>query len=553
MHDILLLNIVRDNSLSSSFLDCLGQHSIASYLELNGYVARVFSGRTNEVKEIINSQLKHSIKAVGFYVSSDNLNISYNIIKWIKKYYDLKVIIGGPEAVSCNENFIRETGCDAVIESEGEEPVKRFLDYINGKDELKNIPNLKYIDENNEFKRNPVTYFLENLDDIPFPSRNNSLNGKFRQGSMVGILTGRGCPFSCSFCYEGANSKNVRFRSISHVMNEIDDIIESNPNLTVINIYDDTFTLIKDRVYEFCNEIRKRNIFWVCEGHISNILKYPEMLEYMVNSNLIGLQIGIESGSDKVLKAYNKKTTAKDILEVVKICKKAGLSSLAGNFIIGGAFEDINTYNESLSLAKEMIKEGRAMFECRTVFLAPYPHTRISEHPEEFGLHPDEGIIKHSIYTMHNPVMSTDSLSIDEIYKLRKNFNDEIEKTYHEQAKYCTRKEIQNSIMKNGRMVNRLFTWNEFYERYEHITCFMKNALYNKISYNEIYFPIRTFCNPNYINEYDISELEKKFLLLSDGRHTIKDISERLYLKAIQAEKIYHRLYDKCFVYLSEF
>lgn len=76
MHDILLLNIVRDNSLSSSFLDCLGQHSIASYLELNGYVARVFSGRTNEVKEIINSQLKHSIKAVGFYVSSDNLNIS---------------------------------------------------------------------------------------------------------------------------------------------------------------------------------------------------------------------------------------------------------------------------------------------------------------------------------------------------------------------------------------------------------------------------------------------------------------------------------------------
>ena len=108
MHDILLLNIVRDNSLSSSFLDCLGQHSIASYLELNGYVARVFSGRTNEVKEIINSQLKHSIKAVGFYVSSDNLNISYNIIKWIKEYYDLKVIIGGPEAVSCNENFIRE-------------------------------------------------------------------------------------------------------------------------------------------------------------------------------------------------------------------------------------------------------------------------------------------------------------------------------------------------------------------------------------------------------------------------------------------------------------
>lgn len=553
MHDILLLNIVRDNSLSSSFLDCLGQHSIASYLEINGYVARVFSGRTNEVKKIIDSQIKYSIKVVGFYVSADNLNISYNIAKWIKANYDLKVIIGGPEAVSCNENFIRETHCDAVIESEGEEPVKKFLDYVNGKEDLKNIPNLKYIDDNGIFKKNPVTYFLENLDDVPFPNCKNSLNGKFRQGNMVGILTGRGCPFSCSFCYEGANSKNVRFRSISHVMAEIDYIIATNPNLTVINIYDDTFTLIKDRVYQFCDEIKKRNVFWVCEGHISNILKYPEMLKYMVDSNLVGLQIGIESGSDKVLKAYNKKTTSKDILEVVKICKKSGLSSLAGNFIIGGAFENIDTFNESLSLAKNMIKEGRAMFECRTVFLAPYPHTRISEHPEQFGLYPNKELIEHSIYTMHNPVMSTDSLSIEDIYNLRIKFNDEIEKTYYEQTKYCTRKELENSFIKNGRMVNRLFTWNEFYEKYEHITCFMKNALYNKIDYNIQYYPIRTFCNPDYIKDYDVSSIEKKFLLLSDGRHSIDNISKILYLKPVQAQKIYHKLYDRCFVYLSEF
>lgn len=553
MHDILLLNIVRDNSLNSSFLDCLGQHSIASYLEIHGYVARFFSGRTNEVKKIIDSQIKYSIKVVGFYVSADNFNIAYNIAKWIKSNYDLKVIIGGSEAVSCNENFIRETGCDAVIESEEEEPVKRFLDYLNGKENLTNIPNLKYIDENNTFKRNPVTYFLENLDDVPFPNNKNSLNAKFRQGNMVGILTGRGCPFSCSFCYEGANSKNVRFRSIPNVMAEIDYIIETNPNLVVINVYDDTFTLIKNRVYEFCDEIKKRNVFWVCEGHISNILKYPEMLEYMVKSNLVGLQIGIESGSDKVLDAYNKKTTSKDILEVVKICKKAGLSSLTGNFIIGGAFEDIDTFNESLSLAKNMIKEGRAMFEYRTVFLAPYPHTKISKNPEKFGLHPNKELIEHSIYTMHNLVMSTDSLSIDDIYNLRIKFNTEIEKTYYEQIKYCTRKELENSIMKNGKMVNRLFTWSEFYEKYEHITCFIKNALHNKIAYNQEYYPIRTFCNPNYIADYNVSDLEKEFLLLSDGKHSMYDISKILYLKTIQIQKIYYKLYERCFVYLSEF
>lgn len=102
-------------------------------------------------------------------------------------------------------------------------------------------------------------------------------------------------------------------------------------------------------------------------------------------------------------------------------------------------------------------------------------------------------------------------------------------------------------------MVNRLFTWSEFYEKYEHITCFIKNALHNKIAYNQEYYPIRTFCNPNYIADYNVSDLEKEFLLLSDGKHSMYDISKILYLKTIQIQKIYYKLYERCFVYLSEF
>ena len=553
MHDILLLNIVRDNSLSSSFLDSLGQYSIASYLELHGYEARVFSGRTSEVKKVVSSELKQGIVAVGLYISSDNFNISRNIIKWLKNTYEIKVIAGGPEAVSCNEGFMKDTMCDGVIESEGEEPVKQFLDYVYNDTVLSDIPNLKYIDENGEFHANPVVFYVEELDSVPFPNRKHSLNSRFRMGNMVGIITGRGCPFSCSFCYEGANSKRVRFRSIENVMAEIDNIISFNPDLTVINIYDDTFTLKKERVYEFCDEIKKRNVFWICEAHVSNILKYPEMIRYMVDSNLIGVQIGIESGSDKVLKAYNKNTSASDILNVVKICKSAGLSSLAGNFIIGGAFESEDTFNESLSLAKEMIKAGRAMFECRSVFMAPYPNTKISKSPESFGLHPNNELISHSIYTMHNPVMSTDSLSIDDIVAMREKFNREIEQTYFEQSKYCTRQELQNSFFKNGKMLNRLFTWNEFYEKHEHINCFIKNALYDNVKYNVHLFPVRTFCEPNYIDNFDVSSIEKSFLLFCDGRHSIIDISKELFLRPLQIERMYYRLRERCLVYLSEF
>ena len=55
---------------------------------------------------------------------------------------------------------------------------------------------------------------------------------------MAGIITGRGCPNHCTFCYEGANAKNVRFRSIDNVMEEIDYIIENNSKFEYLNIYE---------------------------------------------------------------------------------------------------------------------------------------------------------------------------------------------------------------------------------------------------------------------------------------------------------------------------
>lgn len=555
MYDLLLLNIVRDNSLNPAFMECLGQHSIASYIGKYGFGARVYSGGTDNAERVIKSELKkNGPHFVGLYASADNLNIVKNITSWLKSVTDMIVFVGGPEAVSCNEEFLKQTGCDVVIESEGEEAICRLLDYyINNNGKLEDIPNIKYYNNENVFVRNPVTSYIDDLDSVPFPKYENSLNKRFRKGSMVGLITGRGCPFGCSFCYEGANAKNVRFRSIDNVMEEIDYILAHNPNVETFNIYDDTFTLRKERVYQFCDEMKKRNLQWVCEGHISNLVKYPEMVKYMVRSGLVGLQIGIESGSDKVLKAYNKQTTANDILETVKICKEAGLPSLTGNFIIGGAHENIETFNDSLTLAKRMIEAGRGMFECRSVFMAPYPNTKISNNPELFGLHIDENLLNQSIYTMHNPVMSTDELSIDDITRLRDEFNKEIEKTYEDQVLKCNKYEIMNGLVHNGKMVNRVFTWYEFYEKTEHLNCFIKNAMGNHCSYDERYFPIRTFCDPNYVDNLKVSKLEKQFLEMANGKNSILQISEKLYLSPIQARNIYEKMNYKCLVYMSRF
>lgn len=132
---------------------------------------------------------------------------------------------------------------------------------------------------------------VHDLDSVGYPHMEDSLTGNLRQGSMVGIITGRGCPYNCAFCYEGANAKNVRFRSIANVMEEIDYIQEHNTKLGFISIYDDTFTLKKERVLEFCEEIKKRNILWFCAGHISFVLSHPDVLKEMINAGYDMVQL----------------------------------------------------------------------------------------------------------------------------------------------------------------------------------------------------------------------------------------------------------------------
>ena len=105
--------------------------------------------------------------------------------------------------------------------------------------------------------------------------------------------------------------------------------------------------------------MRKRGLTWTCEGHVSCLYQDPELIPMMIESGLIAIQLGIESGSQRVLDAYHKTITAEMSLEVVRQCKEAGIMSVEGNYIIGGARESWETLQESLSHAKKLLKVGR--------------------------------------------------------------------------------------------------------------------------------------------------------------------------------------------------
>ena len=562
-YELLLLNVIRNSAdHSDAFRDYLGGHIIASYVSQFGFRAKVYSCDVLKVRELITGEImKHGVKVVGFYVGADTRIMTGHVIRWVKDTWpDVKVLAGGPEAYSLGEGFMRETGCDYVVYGEGETASLNILRYeVDSTGTPESITGIKYIDSSGKFRVTPPSALIHDLDAIPFPAKANSLSKNFRSGESIGILTGRGCPFHCAFCFEGAASKTVRLRSIENVIAEIEDVRNCNPSLKYVNIYDDTFTLSEPRVSEFCRYMKSAGLLWTCEAHVLMLKTHPEMIHVMAESGLVAVQLGIESGSRRVLEAYSKHITPEMIIDVVSECKRAGLQRVEGNYIIGGAFESEETLKESISHAGELIHAGRGIVELNTVFFAPYHGTPITRCPERYGMSADAERMEHMITTMREAVMRTDSMSVKDIVSAKRRFEHELREHYIHEAMMTTKEELLRGSghYTSGRIVNQ--SWVNAWRNYPYIMEFMRHLKPEEQECRIDSYPLRTMSG--YIvdgesmreGEREVCGLNAELLVLADGRRQIHEIAAYTCLSADAVMNAYRELNDECLVYFSEF
>ena len=104
----------------------------------------------------------------------------------------------------------------------------------------------------NQVQHNPPADLIDDLDSLPYPARDLLINASSYTPEDMGlILTGRGCPFSCSFCSSsGVWKKIVRYRSVENVLGEIQEI-QANYKTIQFCFKDDTFTIKPERVSDF--------------------------------------------------------------------------------------------------------------------------------------------------------------------------------------------------------------------------------------------------------------------------------------------------------------
>ena len=300
-----------------------------------------------------------------------------NIAKKIKeKHSNTKIILVGPHVSAMPENTMEiAPWVDFLTIGEYDYTLPELIENSENKDKLKNVEGIAYRDN----KRIVITKhreLIENLDELPYPDRDQLPIDKYRDTLLTPpftfIISGRGCPFRCTFCLwpQVMYGRRLRLRNYKSVVDEVEYCI-NRYNLKSFKFFDDTFTIVKERVNKICQELIERKIKtpWICNARVDTLDK--KSMKNMKKAGCYLFKIGVESGSQKILDEIGKGTRIEQIEKFFKLTKEVGIKTFA-SFMIGLPSDTEETVKATINLAKR-IEPDMAQF----VILSPLPGTEM--------------------------------------------------------------------------------------------------------------------------------------------------------------------------------
>ncbi len=170
-----------------------------------------------------------------------------------------------------------------------------------------------------------------------------------RRKPFVQMMTDYGCPYHCAFCIFGYGIYKIRDNE--NVLNEMRKLKQNG--IKEIIFGDQTFGVNRVRINELCNRMidEKFNFTWSCYSRVDIVDE--DLLKLFKKAGCHTIIFGVESGSDNILKRYNKGFNIAQIKETFARAKKIGIKR-AATFIIGLPGETEEDCNQTISLAIEL-------------------------------------------------------------------------------------------------------------------------------------------------------------------------------------------------------
>ena len=360
---------------AKGILPPLGLAYIASFLEKNEYDVKILDVEALNLtsKESRKLILEEKADVIGITCMTSTFPGVLEAAKFAKESGAI-VVLGGPQINAFPELSVSNKFVDYGICGEGEHAMLEIVEAVENKslDKIKEIKGIVY-KQGGKVIINGATV-VEKLDELPFPAWHllpmDKYSAIIAEKPIVTMITTKGCPFQCGFCFKQPADKFWRKRSPKNVVDEIEYCIK-NYHIKEVMFYDDTLTLDKTHIQGICKEILKRNLKIKWEGPTRVDCIDEPLLKLMKKSGCKLLRFGVESGDERILKVMNKRIDLEKVKRAFKLAEKVGIQTFA-YFIIGYYSDTPESMNRTINFAVSLNPDW-VMFTIAT----PYPKTSL--------------------------------------------------------------------------------------------------------------------------------------------------------------------------------
>ena len=311
-----------------------------------------------------------------------------DVIRWARQTNPTSLIaVGGPHFGNTAEDALTHVPeIDVVARGEGELTAVDLLRLARGEVILDEIRGISYRSSIGIVHAEPRTE-VQDLDELR--SLTDYVQDKYKMCVLeypeesipaATIMTSRGCPFNCVFC--SMASRKVRYRDPERVVDEMEHIVDAY-GIKGFNFLDATLTANRKHIRRLCETILERglDVKWWCESRVNVSL---DTLDLMKAAGCVAVQIGVESGSDRVLERIRKGITRRQVTDFCRYCNKIGLY-VKPLYMFSLPDETLVDVLKTFELSKSLLRFPYVT-PCQVNFTEVYPGTALEKTALQKGI-----------------------------------------------------------------------------------------------------------------------------------------------------------------------
>ena len=336
-----------------------------------------WEGVGEEIKNAESDVYMLSVSAVDYYIAL------YTAVLIKQHHPNSKVVVGGIHPTLFPDLYAGRN-IDTVVIGEGEVSVPRLLKMeVWPKQVQGEAPDL-----------NSIPWIDRELFD--YHKEMGCVFAPDQKTPSITMLAGRGCPYRCTYCQPAENAvfgKPHRMRTPKNVVDEL-VFLKYKYKFNSITFWDDTFTVDKRWVREFCDLYEKHNFrstIAAC-SRVDLVCSNEDMVKRLASIGVDWLVLGLESGSQRLLDFIKKGTTVEQNIQAAEICRKYGIK-IFGTYMYGLPTETKEESRATADMIKKISPEHASPF-----FFRPIPGTDIHTYCKENKLILNDSVARTGEY-----------------------------------------------------------------------------------------------------------------------------------------------------------